>query len=731
MKFFQYIPLIGAIFNFALSIFVLANNRRSRLNQVFFAWGLCITAWNFGAYALFRAPDPAVAALSAKYMLFGVIFIPVTLLHLSLLLTGTRPGRGLILAYVLHGGLAAMHVAGLFIQGVRHVGYAYYSIAGPGFYLYSFSLVTQSCLSILLLWRKRQELPPRQRRRFNGILTGQTLIVVFGLNDTLPIFGIDTYPIINAPILPYGSIAAVAYGIMVAYSVLHTQLLDVHLALGRTSAYLVRFFFLVGIAILLETTVAALAPAGQITTFALLSTIAVIIVSTLIASFLFPRLLGNSAESLERRFLGDHFEYQDKVRDFTEQSRWVTNMDDLYAKLHLLLVNTMRVRSYWIILLDQTKHAFTLVKAHPEQPEEQLPELRSDSAIFDYFLGGKATFISLKPDHLQTANHALQKAACADLSGFAAELAFALAVDGRPIGLLILGEKLSGDPFSRTDAQLLHGLTENLGLVINQISLENQLLQAQELDLLGKMSQGMAHDLNNLTTPVWTLLQMMAEGTDTPDTRSELAALSFRNMEVMRAYIREALFFSEHMRPDIHLGRLDVLVRNVADLAQHNRRKGKDIRYVVEANAAISVEMDHVLIERLLGNLISNAVDASFEGGTIRVELIQLAKTDPEFDWLRICVVDQGTGIKSENLNRILQPYFSTKKTGDENRGFGLGLAICRKIASLHNGNLSVQSTLGKGTTVNLDLPNRQKNIPTTSSGSIIKTKSSINTISS
>ena len=72
-------------------------------------------------------------------------------------------------------------------------------------------------------------------------------------------------------------------------------------------------------------------------------------------------------------------------------------------------------------------------------------------------------------------------------------------------------------------------------------------------------------------------------------------------------------------------------------------------------------------------------------------------------------MVDQGEGIPKENLNRILTPSFTTKNHGDENRGFGLGLAICRKIVNLHGGQLTISSQPKKGTSVQFDLPSRRR----------------------
>ena len=705
MKFFALVPLLGGIFNLVLALFVYGSDRRSRLNQIFFAWALSITIWNLGTYALFQSPDPVTAYRWAKYMQFGVIFIPVTMLHLCLHLSGQKPGRWMVLTYCFHGLLALMNVFDLFISGVHHVGYAYYSTAGIGFRIYGIAFV-QSFASIIILLKKRRTLPPMKRGNFNGILIAQALLVALGTNDLLPIYGIDFYPGTGIPIRPYGSLAAVAYGVMVGYSVFQHQLLDVRFTLGRTGAYLVRFLFLALIAVLLNLIVATFAPSEKMTAFSLVSSVAVIVVAALFASFLFPKLLGGVSEKLERRLMGDQFEYQDKVRAFIDRSRWHTELDELLSDLHTLLTSTLNLRGYTLILRDEANRAFAIARSHPADADIQLPELGTDSPVFQFFTTADNTFLPLGHEHHHDGG-TLEASAREQIRAIPGILAFPFLVGQQPLGILVVDEKRSGSAFTKTDTQLFSELTTNIALVINQVSLKDQLLQAKELELLGRMSQGMAHDLNNLTTPVWTLLQLLTEGVSAESLRTDLAPVAMRNIQTMREYIREALFFSENLRPDFQIDRLDTLVLEVVDLARQNRRKGKEIEYTVQLSGEILVEMDRVLIRRLITNILANAVDASPSPGRIEVDIIRLMKTDPERDWFRVRITDHGTGIPSENIHRIFQPYWSTKKTGDEDRGFGLGLAICRKIATLHGGSLVLTSETGKGTIVNIDLPNR------------------------
>ena len=115
-----------------------------------------------------------------------------------------------------------------------------------------------------------------------------------------------------------------------------------------------------------------------------------------------------------------------------------------------------------------------------------------------------------------------------------------------------------------------------MSLMVNQIRLKTQILQAQELDLLGRMSRGMAHDLNNLLTPVWTLLQLSGETGERTARRRAAARRAAQHQDHARLH-PEALFFSENLRPDFQLGRLDLVVRQAVEVARASRKKEVEI----------------------------------------------------------------------------------------------------------------------------------------------------------
>jgi signal transduction histidine kinase len=490
---------------------------------------------------------------------------------------------------------------------------------------------------------------------------------------------------------------------IVGYSVLQYQLLDVRVTMNRSTAKAVRllFIFLAGLSAQL---VLWLINKEAYNFYSFFGGLVALMIGAACAALLFPRLFGVGSEGVERRILGDTFEYQDQVRKFIETLTWYSEMPRLLDDVHDLFTRVFHLESYALVLRTQTNLAFEVVRSHPADFAREISALRPQSAVFQYFEWTKSEYLPVGADDTYIRTSPLAKQAREQLSRFEACYCFPLASEGESIGLLLVGPK-SKEQFTAADIGLLIGLVKSLSLMVNQIRLKNQILQAQELDLLGRMSRGMAHDLNNLLTPVWTILQLANEsGANTLD--DELLPVALRNIKTMRAYIREALFFSENLRPDFQLGRLDMLVRQAGELAKTSRKKQVDV--IAETPGEVLAEVDEVLLQRMIANLVANAIDASPEGSEIHIELTRLEKTDASRDWVRVRIIDRGEGIKKEDLNRVFTPYFTTKNRGDENRGFGLGLAICRKIVHLHGGNLSIASQVKKGTTVQVDLPTRQ-----------------------
>lgn len=706
MRFSELIPLTAALTNFALTFFVLSRDLRSTLNRVFLLWGGSLTVWNLGTFFMFSVESDGAARFWGRFLHFGVIFLPISLYHLSLLIAQIRVPRFIRWLYAWFGLLALSNLTDFFTAGVRDAGYAYYSVAGPGFWLFTVSYTLLTGATMYVLFRKQQIVQRVHRTRVISMLWANGILIFFGCNDILPILGITHYPVIDRPIFPFGSAAAIFYGIMVGYSVMQHHLLDIHVTLGKAAAHTVRltFLFLIGLLQLLVLNV--LVP-NQFSTFTLGSSLVVLLSSGLIASIIFPRLFGQGEEGLEQRLLserfGDRFEYHDRIRSFIQDMQFYTNTDLLLQDLDTLLVRTVRVKTYQIILLDETTHTFSIFRAHPEEGTRHLPNLRTNSSIFRLFAESNMPYLAFNLAYIMPGETELEREARELLAVFEPEFCFPFFSGEDPFGLLLIGEKSNSQPYTPNDLLLLTRLVKGLSLIVNQIRLKKRVLLAEELELLGRMSRGMAHDLNNLLTPVSTLLQMSDSEAGRRDAE-ELLPVCRRNVGTIEAYVREALFFSEHRSPQIHAAQLDRLIQRVVDLAEP-KLKRRQVTARLKNVTPLTIEMDAVLIQRLLANLLSNAVDASPSGTEITIDLRTVAAPDGRREWARIRITDQGGGISREHLSRISAGYFTTKETGDEDRGFGLGLAICRKIVHLHDGNLNITSEEGRGTTVQVDLP--------------------------
>jgi two-component system cell cycle sensor histidine kinase/response regulator CckA len=239
--------------------------------------------------------------------------------------------------------------------------------------------------------------------------------------------------------------------------------------------------------------------------------------------------------------------------------------------------------------------------------------------------------------------------------------------------------------------------------------LETELLQAQKMELVGKLAGGIAHDFNNLLTIISGYVSMLLDKENLPQGSLEALKRVFTASRQATGLVRQLLLFSRKRSPKREVVDLNTEVEIMASMLQ--RLLGEII--VVEFEAATvepRVNVDLGMLEQVLMNLAVNARDAMSRGGrlTISVGIRPRGSKPPQptpiaaGDYACISVRDTGSGIPAAILPRIFEPFFTTK---DEGRGTGLGLATAKDIVKRHDGWMDVESEVGVGTVFRIYLP--------------------------
>jgi signal transduction histidine kinase len=256
-------------------------------------------------------------------------------------------------------------------------------------------------------------------------------------------------------------------------------------------------------------------------------------------------------------------------------------------------------------------------------------------------------------------------------------------------------------------AQTEHSLEEQLALAQQRLdALQEQLTETQRLATIGTIAAVIAHEFNNLLTPIISYSQyalLSAQG-PTPDMELIKKALlkSFQSADKAGKICASMLALARGESTS-KIVRVQTLVDEVlCVLAREPQKDGIALRVQVEPDLEVSGDM--VQLEQVLLNLLINARQAMLgRGGSLMIK----AARYPESGEVKIHVIDTGSGIPEKVLPRIFEPFFTTKCTvkRGESRGTGLGLAICKQIIEHHQGRIEVTSEVGRGTTFTLVLP--------------------------
>jgi PAS domain S-box-containing protein len=285
-----------------------------------------------------------------------------------------------------------------------------------------------------------------------------------------------------------------------------------------------------------------------------------------------------------------------------------------------------------------------------------------------------------------------------------------LAADGRRVPVLktVSRTMLEG---RECFIESLIDLSDQIRAEEDKKKLERQLRQAQKMEALGTLAGGIAHDFNNILSAVLGYSELGMQ--DVEDTAHplypKLKAIHHAGLRA-KALVEQILSFSRMQEQLQAPVKVSPIVKEVLKLMQTSLPANIRVQSKIKADRAVMG--DPTQIHQIIMNLCTNAYHAMLEtGGVLSVSLEQRVVGEAEDTgalnldpgpYVRLVVSDTGTGISPAILERIFDPYFTTKEKG---KGTGLGLAVVHGIVKSHHGEITVDSVVGKGTTVTVFLP--------------------------
>ncbi|MDY6790228.1 MAG: ATP-binding protein [Thermodesulfobacteriota bacterium] len=243
---------------------------------------------------------------------------------------------------------------------------------------------------------------------------------------------------------------------------------------------------------------------------------------------------------------------------------------------------------------------------------------------------------------------------------------------------------------------------------------EDELQKIRHLESIAALSGGIAHDYNNLLTVIIGNISLIQSYIEPDDMISGLLDEALEASMTAKSLTQKLITFARGGAPNMETASIAPVIKSATEFTL----SGSNIKCEFSIPDDLwLVRIDKTQISHVIHNLVMNAREAMPGGGIIRViaQNVDMEKNPQELEkgnYVKISIIDQGLGISTDILDKIFDPYFSTKDMGTQ-KGMGLGLSICHSIIKQHNGNILAESIAGTGTSLHFYLPASEETIAT------------------
>ena len=554
---------------------------------------------------------------------------------------------------------------------------------------------------ILFLHSYRKADTESDRKKMSWIILG----LIIGPLSYIVLWAIP-YSITTHGLVPEELVIILMAAVPITFSIAIAKyrLMDIDIILNRSIVYAIVIGFLLFIYVSVVTVITS--------TIDVLNTEIPSIISVFIIVLLFYPVRIYVQKFVDKKFFRVQYDFRTALNAFIEEIKQINDIDSL---AHRIVERTIE-------LIPVNKIGFS----HLQLPGNRIRLLAHRN--FDFMIGRSIPFEEGKlktdlPFPVAVPGKVEQgvKVEIADVKVFkrwGVDLVFPLkSTSNRVFGLLVLGEKKSGQRFSAEDIDLLINVTATAAATIERFQLQEEVirkrLEAERLEELSQMKSffvsSVSHDLK---TPL-TSIKMFAELLKTSKSISTKKADEYFEIiegesNRLTRLIDNVLDYSKIERgvKEYKIGEINIadIVQNVLKSMEYHFKLNKFSINSTFSEEALVIKADADGVIGALINLLTNAMKYSKDEKLINVDVWQKDK------YTIVEVKDYGIGISPEDLKNIFEPFFRSKDLPiDRAGGAGLGLTIVKHIMDAHEGKIEVESTLKKGSTFSLHFPLKNK----------------------
>jgi signal transduction histidine kinase len=704
------LPLVAFFLNVSLAALSLLRNPGSRLNRVFAYFASGMALWNLGSFMLrtSSSTDVGMARFAELVIHIGIILVPAFYYHFVLIFLDatTRHRPTLVLGYTIAFVYTIINLTGtpLYMKGVVWTYWGWAPATGPLYLPYLICFYALMIYGIRHLVNANKGIDSSFRRNRGTLIVLGTLVSLAGGFIDFARFILARFIPAADQIYPIGIPFNMVFALMLGTSIVRYRLFAVDLAVKKTAVY-----GIVGVVV----TAALYGATRAIESYFMLEDIDTIWIVVPLG-FAITVLIGPWGQAVEdaiqRLMFSKRQGCYETLLMLSKRMSAILNFNELIDTLVHGLVRGVPLSHATLMIFDTASNTFVTYREETTLEEGSgVDRIRGDSPIVQWVMGTEGLLVK-EEAKLNPRIARYFETAEGELEAIKASLIVPLKIENKLNGILLLGEKLSGEIF---DGQEL----DVLSLLANQaaISLENarlyeglstsnvRLMEASRLK-----SQFLANMSHELRTPLNSIIGF---------SKVLLNRLDGELTERQEAYIRSVHNSSRHLLElingildfsRIEAGKFEMRPEKVDlhDLVEECIESSlplvRDKRVKIEKDIAVElpeIQADRTRIKQVLLNLMSNAIKFTSAG---RV-LVQV-RLDPEA--VHISVADTGIGISQPDLLRLFEPFQRLDNPlAQQADGTGLGLAISKKFVELHHGRIWAESRENHGSTFHFTLP--------------------------